>query len=102
MTTRLEELTNAWPKDGAICPYCGEDVIVYRGCRTIPSVPAIVKNIHEIEPCVTCGSQECQAIEIKRQDALFNMLMRREAERRLLATPRETSITKKEENVWRN
>lgn len=103
MTTRLEDLSNAWPRDNAICPYCGKDIVVYRGCRTAPSAPAIVRNIHEIEPCVTCGSQECQVIEIKRQDALFNMLMRREAERQLLALNQETSSRKGEGgNPWRN
>jgi hypothetical protein len=88
--------------ESAICWVCGKEIAVYRGCRTIPREVRLVNSRTDIEPTTTCGDAECAARELARQDALFNMLMRRDAERRMLTSTQETPPKRTEENVWRS
>jgi hypothetical protein len=78
--TRLQGV----PKDQpAICYVCGKEFNAYRTLRTIPKDPGLITAPSDpslplsaaIDPVAVCGSLYCEAQEMRRQDAIFNVLV---------------------------
>ena len=72
------------PKDlEFVCYICKRPSLTYRGLRTYPPDPHLIhppadpnKCLSEsIVPVATCGSQYCEMMEFKRQNAIFNVLV---------------------------
>ena len=72
------------PKDQeAICYVCGSRFQTYRGLRTIPPDPNLIHAPSDpdaplsasIEPVAVCSNPACDAQEMRRQDAVFTVLV---------------------------
>lgn len=75
------------PRIDFYCYVCRQPATTYEGCLTTPPDPDLITRREDISPVQTCGGGACQEFEYKRQDALFQavmrpMLIRKEQERR--------------------
>lgn len=70
------------PKVEAVCYVCRVNKFVtYQGVPTEPPDPASIYNRCQVKPVATCSSPYCRMMEMKRQDAVFLMVIAPEVDR---------------------
>ena len=65
----------------SVCYVCMKVFITYQGAKTVPPQPDHVVRRDQIKPIAVCEDEYCKAMEIKRQEALFQMVIAPDRER---------------------
>ncbi len=72
---RLDEIKARLPKKLFVCYVCGLEAETYAASPTVPPAPESITRLEDVKVIVTCGRSYCQMMEIKRQDALVQMVL---------------------------